>query len=363
MDKPKSIFKYQSLTNYSLRNVKNNQIYFNNPQNFNDPFDTFQEVKIIGLSEVKMKDTFWGSLKERNTFELIERGDASSEDCENIYSLLSKCMSTFSFNLVIKLQPQWNKHIHASWQNIIELNSSHKVLQKLICKTFYETIDEIIKESMKLIKEKGAYGVGVSCFSEDNDNMLMWSHYGDGHKGFCLEFDTSYDPFTKMFPVSYSKEIPEIDMDQFLNGSADNLQGISANLLHKYIDWKYEKEWRIIHTDKTSSYCYKSNALIGVYFGNKISRTDLEIIATIIKGQHSKCKFYKMEKVPGTFRLIPRIKNYQTFSEAKSIVSNEITKDLNNGVKDINTLVEKLKIPSEQLKSILMALVDDLNSS
>ena len=65
MDKPKKIYKYQPISQYSLRNLKNNHIYFNSPRNFNDPFDTFQEVKIKDLSEVRMKDTFWGNGKER----------------------------------------------------------------------------------------------------------------------------------------------------------------------------------------------------------------------------------------------------------------------------------------------------------
>ena len=32
---------------------------------------------------------------------------------------------------------------------------------------------------------------GVFSLSEKNDDVLMWSYYADGHKGICLEFDTS----------------------------------------------------------------------------------------------------------------------------------------------------------------------------
>jgi len=31
--------------------------------------------------------------------------------------------------------------------------------------------------------------IGVSCFSQEEDNLLMWSHYADKHKGLCLKFD------------------------------------------------------------------------------------------------------------------------------------------------------------------------------
>lgn len=29
----------------------------------------------------------------------------------------------------------------------------------------------------------------VTCFSESNDDTLMWSHYAEGHTGFCVEYD------------------------------------------------------------------------------------------------------------------------------------------------------------------------------
>ena len=31
--------------------------------------------------------------------------------------------------------------------------------------------------------------LGILCLSEKRDDILMWSHYADGHTGFCLEFD------------------------------------------------------------------------------------------------------------------------------------------------------------------------------
>ena len=32
-------------------------------------------------------------------------------------------------------------------------------------------------------------GIGVSCFTTDPENILMWSHYADHHRGFVIEFD------------------------------------------------------------------------------------------------------------------------------------------------------------------------------
>lgn len=362
MDQPKKIYKYQPISQYSLRNLKNNHIYFNSPRNFNDPFDTFQEVKIKDLSEVRMKDTFWGDGKERKMFELMEIGEASIEDTETIYKFLSKSMELYSHNLLERLKLDLNKDSLFSWGDIVNKSDSEKKLQNAICKTFYDSFNDIVKTSMQSIKEQGVYDLSVSCFSEENDNMLMWSHYADSHKGFCLEFDTNYDPFTKMFPVTYSEDIPEVDANKIINNTDDNLETIKANLLHKYIDWGYEKEWRVLHKEKTTSFCYKTNALTGVYFGVKIDLSDLEIIATIIKGQHSNCKFYMMDKVSGVYKVVPRMVNYSTFSEAKIVVAMQISKQLSDGVVDVDQLMNEveLKIPKEQLRAIIEAIVDDI---
>jgi hypothetical protein len=37
--------------------------------------------------------------------------------------------------------------------------------------------------------------LGVACFTARKARISMWSHYADNHKGFCLEFDTSFEPF------------------------------------------------------------------------------------------------------------------------------------------------------------------------
>src|SRR3990170_8890726 len=45
-----------------------------------------------------------------------------------------------------------------------------------------------------------------SAVSEKVDDILMWSHYSQNHTGFCLEFDTSFEPFDKVHKVSALSE-------------------------------------------------------------------------------------------------------------------------------------------------------------
>ncbi|WFU31299.1 DUF2971 domain-containing protein [Bradyrhizobium brasilense] len=34
-----------------------------------------------------------------------------------------------------------------------------------------------------------ADSIRIACFGSERDNLLMWSHYGDGLRGFCIVFD------------------------------------------------------------------------------------------------------------------------------------------------------------------------------
>ena len=45
--------------------------------------------------------------------------------------------------------------------------------------------------------------VGVMCLSEVHDDILMWAHYGDSHRGVCLIFAPTEPFFATAEPVHY----------------------------------------------------------------------------------------------------------------------------------------------------------------
>ena len=64
--------------------------------------------------------------------------------------------------------------------------------------------------------------IHVACFSETKESILMWSHYADNHKGFCVEYDFKElgisNPFARfIFPVIYTDTI--FDMKDYLPDS------------------------------------------------------------------------------------------------------------------------------------------------
>ncbi|OLF76367.1 hypothetical protein AWH60_06135 [Pseudoalteromonas haloplanktis] len=101
------------------------------------------------------------------------------------------------------------------------------------------------KETTRIFNEKSNELIGVFCLTEQKDNLLMWSHYADSHRGFCVKFDASdsffdsrrgdKDEFYHLREVKYLAERP--------NKTLINMSGIDLLLLKSDV-WAYEKEWR-----------------------------------------------------------------------------------------------------------------------
>jgi hypothetical protein len=100
----------------------------------------------------------------------------------------------------------------------------------------------------------------VTCFTEDGNNPLMWSHYANNHTGVCLKFEPSKDSNFEnaIFPVSYTDALVE----------AKDSSDLKKCLLTKLDSWSIEKEWRIL-SDK-ESFPFKQEALVGIILGLKV---------------------------------------------------------------------------------------------
>ena len=155
----------------------------------------------------------------------------------------------------------------------------------------------------------------MTCLTESNENILMWSHYAKGHTGICIEYDLKtlvndkYQILNHIFPVIYDNDIilernipkmieiyksikTAIDIDEALDGKLFN--DIIPLFLIKSKVWEYEREWRVIYSlkqmyDKNDKILYSGNipfnCISGIYLGIKIhpeiKRNILEICERI----------------------------------------------------------------------------------
>lgn len=128
------------------------------------------------------------------------------------------------------------------------------------------------KDSGKLGSEASYFDYSVVSLSETNNNLLMWSHYADEHKGIVIEFDIEQPIFdqyktNKVLGSVLDEDDEYIDVineeetknRQALNTGKiqrirynskrpdlDSYENILEHFLVKSEEWIYEKEHRVI---------------------------------------------------------------------------------------------------------------------
>ena len=135
--------------------------------------------------------------------------------------------------------------------------------------------------------------IGLYCLSSKPNDILMWSHYGSGHSGFCLKFEaTDNTPFFGgAQEVQYSKDFPSID---YFNTPKN--EQVDLVLLTKFQGWSYEREWRIIDHDSGPGLKeYPSELLTGVIFGIKMTPENKNKIRDWITRSGRDVIFYQAE--------------------------------------------------------------------
>lgn len=138
---------------------------------------------------------------------------------------------------------------------------------------------------------------GVYCLSAKNDDILMWSHYADGHKGFCLEFEGSTDKtfLKRAKQVNYQKEL--LIINYF------DKNWLPKVLLTKSEQWRYEEEWRIIQVDGPGEYGIPEGVLSGIVFGCQMPQNHKNKIIAWSKKRKSPLCFYQAQIKKSEFGL------------------------------------------------------------
>lgn len=206
---PKSFFKYKSLSNNTLNALKANELWLSDIISLNDPFEgslQFDNDECLRLvyGDVRSQDEF----ERKFGFRLTASEIAQIVKSPKPYLMYSEVCRT---------------------KNII-MNSPEQQLN-------------IIQRRWEEIMEEMNRNIRVSCFTEDKDNLLMWSHYADQHMGICLEYDFKNEGILRTFtqPVCYKNQSHKIGVYEELT-----ILRVIGTALVKSLEWKYEKEWRCI---------------------------------------------------------------------------------------------------------------------
>ena len=84
----------------------------------------------------------------------------------------------------------WSKNTK---DNELFLNVVVSIIRSAVGKTnFFKNLNSykrITTEQYVDIMTNYVNSLGIFCLSERSDDILMWSHYSNGHRGVCLQFN------------------------------------------------------------------------------------------------------------------------------------------------------------------------------
>lgn len=177
------------------------------------------------------------------------------------------------FDCAMQISEQYTKE---DWQRYLNSLGVEFLLRNDIVEDVMANHDvalKMLKESIEGIKSQ----VGILCLSDRNDNLSLWAHYADNHRGVCLEFDLLADPETFSMPkkVSYDDAFPMINYLQ------DPSKVMDA-LFHKSKDWQVEGEYRIIKFKQTGLKKIRPESLTKVILGLRCDKTNTKKIVNLL---------------------------------------------------------------------------------
>jgi len=163
-------------------------------------------------------------------------------------------------------------------------------------------INEItsVNNSMIEIREE----IGIYSMSESPVSELLWAHYGDGHKGFCLGYKTDklIGDFSlekrRLLPVQYSKSLPRFSIAMIGNDEKIKIKLIGT----KSKLWSYENEVRLI--SKVGKNYYEPDSLKSVYFGLRMPESQKKQIMETLKGR--KIQYFQIVQEEKGFRFFSK---------------------------------------------------------
>ena len=257
MEMENYLFRYRTYSDDAISALENDKLYFSIPQKFNDPYDSlFYLDKQSFIQNVRHE---WDT--EMETY------------VKRVFGILPLDAQQFVYEEVV------NRVKSESYQS-----------------EFFTNIFDLVEN----IKSNMRDNLKVICFSEKYLSTLMWSHYADYHKGFCLIYDKDDIKNAEIFntegkrvsnsvdllKVDYAKAqkdvgpylyyyIPEKHFSVPMGNFSEQVKSVvHLAIKTKSEEWKYEEEWRAIpkqfDIEKVNDISYIKIKAQGIFLGSQM---------------------------------------------------------------------------------------------
>lgn len=139
--------------------------------------------------------------------------------------------------------------------------------------------------------------------------IMMWSHYSDGLRGFRIIYDTSKliksVPSADIYPITYTETPPNVDLALYVYETQVSPSGpryrhsFAQNVFStKHISWSYEREVRLRRPE--SGPCpFDKDSIIGVDFGSKMTLSQIRIVKALLSHLNQKPE-YRIAHISGS---------------------------------------------------------------
>lgn len=219
-----------------------------------------------------------------------------------------------TFNDPFELKPNIKQLVNDKKHLVVDMFSENLNESGQAHKFHYASINNILNN------------IGILSLSGNKDNLVMWAHYANSHKGIVLEFERNHWFFNDLRLPKYAEVLNRLEKVTYI--SRENRKSINSNeyfsketFLTKSKDWEYEDEYRMsVYVETNDEYFdgininFPNDLLTGVYLGNKIDTGTKDYILNLSnKNEWKHLNIFQMEIDETAYKLLPRqIKKRET---------------------------------------------------
>ncbi|MBK0026982.1 DUF2971 domain-containing protein [Stenotrophomonas sp. S48] len=275
----KILYKYRALSERTSEIIRKKKVWLAKPSSLNDP----NECRFEPPDPAQVRKVV-ADVKNAQLAGFIADAALAQKDGRSFFTLRGRAIN----RLLSRIKKSSG------------LDKKHKVAQGFLKEVgtpgFSDPYDQ--PNSIDRIVER----VGIFSLSEDPLNMLMWSHYGDSHKGVALGFAASTG--SRLADPKFCQSVRYEDGAMAFDFSVGRLTGVAVirdpngtmrtegyvqiddrqiqnALFTKTTDWAYEKEWR--YYEPTFGEYDHPGELVEVIFGLNLPLKEQEEFALLCR--------------------------------------------------------------------------------
>ncbi len=274
---PERVYKYRTFSDLALQTLVQDVLYFADPSTLNDPLDA-QPTLETDLSSGELERVLRTLVERRVTGEMRAAARSIGYEGPRTSEHIAKLALSAADELIADLQYNADDPHY-------EMDDP---LQFLLG---WSVHSEVLRR----------YDRGIVSLAKRATCPLMWSHYGDQHKGICIGYSVPADVQLKAVSYGGARNIKASTIRDMVDGDPAAAHAVDqAVLFKKARDWRYEREWRLVGERGLHDSPLELEEII---FGMRCPPTVQFAVATALANRHRSVRLYEIRQKTGTFLL------------------------------------------------------------